>query len=232
MITFNVLDRVFFIRGSEYGTAFTLDRHGRQYLVTARHLVGTDPGRSTIEFFHDAKWKSLPVQVVGFGVGEVDVAVLTPGVRLSEDIPLEPSMGGFALAQDMLFAGYPFKLWADGGPLTYGRPLPFIKKGTLSAYETLTDVKRLWVDAINNEGFSGGPLVFLATESNVFKVTGVVSKYRVEEEHIVNEKNEPTGLRVQYNTGLLLAYGIKHVLDLIDQNPIGLQTVPSNVASQ
>jgi hypothetical protein len=97
MITFNVLDRIFFIRGAEYGTAFTLDRDGRQYLVTARHLLGTDAGRSAIEVFHDDQWKSLPVRVVGFGVGEVDVAVLAPAVRLSEDIQLEPSMGGSRL---------------------------------------------------------------------------------------------------------------------------------------
>jgi hypothetical protein len=113
----------------------------------------------------------------------------------------------------------------------YGRPLPFVKKGTLSVYDTLTAVKRPWVDAINNDGFSGGPLVFLATEPNVFKVAGVVSKYRVEEEPVINEKDEPTGLRVRYNTGLLLAYGIKHVTDLIDQCPIGLQLHPSNGSS-
>jgi hypothetical protein len=81
-------------------------------------------------------------------------------MQLSPEHSLEPSIGGFVLGQDMFFVGYPFKMWADGGPMMCGRPLPFVKKGTLSAFETLSDPKILWIDAINNEGFSGGPLVF------------------------------------------------------------------------
>lgn len=221
MLTFNVYDRVFFIHAAEYGTAFTLDRGRRQYVVTARHIFGEDPARRSIKFFHEKQWKSLAVQVVGIGVGEIDIAVLAPNMQLSPEHSLEPSIGGFVLGQDMFFVGYPFKMWADGGPMMCGRPLPFVKKGTLSAFETLSDPKILWIDAINNEGFSGGPLVFQSNLPNEFKIAGVVSKYRIAEEPVLDAECKPTGLHVEYHAGFLLAYSIKHVTDLIDRNPTG-----------
>ena len=40
MVTCNVIQRVFKIRrGESQGTAFTIDRAGRHYLVTARHVI-------------------------------------------------------------------------------------------------------------------------------------------------------------------------------------------------
>jgi trypsin-like peptidase len=221
LLTFNVYDRVFFVHGLEYGTAFTLDYDKRQYLVTARHIIGPSPDRTSIQLFHDKQWKPFNTQVVGIGTGEIDVAVLAPSIQLSPEHKLEPSVGGFLLGQDMFFAGYPFKMWADGGEHMYGRPLPFVKKGILSAFETLSETKILWVDAINNEGFSGGPLVFLSGGSNELKVTGVVSKFRVAEEPVLDAEYKPTGMCVQYHAGFLIAYSIKHVVDLIDRNPIG-----------
>ena len=52
MITVNVLHRVFFIKAQSYGTAFTLDKEGKQYLVTARHVFVDDKTRSAIEIFY------------------------------------------------------------------------------------------------------------------------------------------------------------------------------------
>jgi hypothetical protein len=86
----------------------------------------------------------------------------------------------------------------------------------------LSDPKILWIDAINNEGFSGGPLVFQSNLPSEFKIAGVVSKYRIAEEAVLDAECKPTGLHVQYHAGFLLAYSIKHVTDLIDRNPIGL----------
>jgi hypothetical protein len=223
LLTFNVYDRVFFVLGLEYGTAFTLDHDGRQYLVTAQHIIGPNPEQKSIQLFHDKQWKTFSTRVVGFGTGEIDVAVLAPGLQLSPEHRLEPSVGGFLLGQDMFFAGYPFKMWADGGELMYGRPLPFVKKGVLSAFHSLGDTKVLWVDAINNEGFSGGPLVFQSGAANELKVTGVVSKFRITEEPVLDAEYRPTGMCVQYHAGFLIAYSIKHVIDLIERNPIGFQ---------
>ena len=61
MVTFNVLDRVFFVRGLMYGTAFTIDVDSKQYLVSARHVTGDNATISSLKLFHDDKWKDLRV---------------------------------------------------------------------------------------------------------------------------------------------------------------------------
>jgi len=222
MLTFNVYDRVFFVRGDRYGTAFTLDVDGRQYLISARHVIGDGAPTTPLKVFLSKRWIELPTTLVGVGRGEIDVTVLSPSMRLSEDIPLEASLA-LMLGQDVYFAGFPLKMWSNGGELMYGRPLPFVKKGTLSAgWDPEDPVKRLYVDAINNEGFSGGPLVFHEHTSGQLKVAAVVSKFKIEEEPVLNAEGEKTELKVQYNTGFLVAYGISHALEIIRDNPVGL----------
>ena len=138
--------------------------------------------------------------------------------------PLEPSTAGIVLGQDVFFVGFPFKMWSNGGDVMNGRPLPFIKKGTLSAaFDPTDDVKRLYVDAINNEGFSGGPIVFAPSNTTNYQVAGIVSKFKTEYEPVIDENDEPTGHRVAYNTGFLVGYSINHALSIIRANPIGLQ---------
>lgn len=228
MLTFNVYDRVFFVRGARYGTAFTLDVDGRQYLISARHVVGDWNGTATLKLFLSKKWVDFRAALVGEARGEIDISVLAPSQRLSEDIELEPSLA-LLLGQDVFFCGFPLLMHANGGELMYGRPLPFVKKGTLSAgWDPDDTVKRLYVDAINNQGFSGGPLVFYEHETGKLKVAAVVSGFKTGFEPVVDEKGEETSMKVQYNTGFLLAYGINHALDLIRMNPIGLP-VPSAV---
>ena len=55
-----------------------------------------------------------------------------------------------------------------------------------------------------------------------YRVIGVVSKFRIEYESVIDGEDNDTGLRVAYNTGFLVAYSMKHVLDIIYKNPIGL----------
>lgn len=216
----NVYDRIFFIKGQCYGTAFTIDLDGKQYLISAHHVVGET---TSLKIYHDQKWKDVPVSIVGVRRDEVDIVVMAPSVRLSSEIELGVAIGGFILGQDVYFAGFPYKMFANGGDVMMGRPLPFVKKGILSAgMDPIDDVKRLYVDAINNEGFSGGPLVFAVPGTTQYSVIGVVSKFKVEYESVINDRDEDTGFRVAYNTGFLLAYSMKHVLDLIKANPIGL----------
>ncbi|GMQ97212.1 MAG: hypothetical protein BMS9Abin15_0915 [Gammaproteobacteria bacterium] len=170
MLTLNVYDRVFFVRGVKYGTAFTVDVDGKQYLVSARHVINSD---CDLKIFHDRKWKQCPFTLVGSGEGEADITVLAPRHRLSSEIPLDPAIGNFIIGQDVYFVGYPYKMWSEGGDVMSGRPLPFVKKGTISAgMDPTDDVKRLYVDAINNEGFSGGPLVVAKPNTIDYRVIG------------------------------------------------------------
>ena len=84
MVSENVIQRTFNIRrGESQGTAFTIDRAGRQYLVTARHVVESIVPGENISVWHEEQWKALDVNVVGVGEGEVDVAVLAPPFQIS-----------------------------------------------------------------------------------------------------------------------------------------------------
>jgi hypothetical protein len=221
MLTFNVYHRTFFIRSAEYGTGFTVDHAGRQYLVTAKHLLSTDVDKSGIKIFYKGRFQRLRVETVGLGHGEIDIAVLAPSQRMSPAYPLEAVKGGFTLGQEVYLAGYPYKLFADGGDLMEGRPLPFIKRGTLSAFDHQGEARRIYLDAINNAGFSGGPVVFHTGIPNELKVMGVISKFRIEEEAVVDAEGIDTGMRVSYNTGIAIAYGMEHFLEIVEKNPAG-----------
>jgi hypothetical protein len=128
---------------------------------------------------------------------------------------VNPTIAELAFGQDVYFLGFPYKMWSDVGSIMGGLPCPFAKKGTVSSLG-FGDPQVLYIDAINNEGFSGGPLIFspLGKPTDV-RVAGVVSKFRIEHEPVLDEKGNQTGHTVPYNTGFLVAYGVKHALDII-----------------
>lgn len=224
MMTNNVIHRVFFIKGDDqYGTAFSIDVDGRQYLVTAKHLFKNSKNTSSLKFMHNNQWLDLKVAHVGSSPGEIDIAVYSPSILLSENWKLEPSIDGIIIGQDVYFVGYPYKMWTDAGKALSGKPCPFIKKGIISSSFDPSGVHILYIDAINNEGFSGGPIIFKKPGCEDFQIGGVVSKFRTEIEDILNKDGEPSGMTYHYNTGLLIGYSIEYAKKLIRVNPIGYQ---------
>jgi len=213
----NIAYRTFFFRAAQYGTAFTLDVGDSEYLITAAHLLPESGDKIPIQIFFNNAWIQGSAVVVGRGRGEVDIAVLRLETRLTPaGFPVTPSLGHLYVGQDVFFVGFPYKMSVDYGELFAGRPGPFLKKGALSAI-TFRSPKTLYVDALNNEGFSGGPLYFF--RNNLVHeppcIAGVVSKYRVEPEPVVAADGSSTGMNVHYNTGFLVAYDVQLALDLI-----------------
>ena len=241
MVT-NVAYRTFLIgwRG-DLGTAFTIDHASKQYLVTARHVVKGIESGNVIKLFHEGKWKDLTVNVVGIGKGEyIDVAVLACSMRLSPSFPLVASKEKLQGGQAVSFFGYPFG-WGGGGErINRGFPLPIMKAGIISVLDSET-VPYLYLDAHGNKGFSGGPVVFIPNgqPGNRFHVAGVISFYPYPPklppelpplwEPLVNREGKPvtdsTGEPIGYireNPGIVAAVPIRHVVELIDANPIGV----------
>ena len=234
MITSNVYQRTFHIGfGDSTGTAFTIEKDSRQYLVTARHVVEGIASGDTVNIFHERQWKQIRVDVIGIGEGEKDIAVLAASIQLSPLFPLDADAGGLTYGQQVYFLGFPFG-W-DGGAehVNRGFSMPFVKSGVLSAVIS-EDTTKIYLDAQVNEGFSGGPLVFVPNDrpprsGTEFKVAGIVVNYPTprirpiinhQGDQILDEHNHPIGIRE--NPGFVVAIGIKHVVDLIDQNPTGL----------
>ena len=223
LITANVFNRVFFIKLEQYGTGTVIDVDGKQYLVTALHLLGENYEIQELAYFHANEWKILPIEIVGIARTGADVAVFATNITLCPAaLPLGVGSQGMVMSQDLYFLGFPYTLSTDGGDALQGRPCPFIRKGIWSsAYDDGTGDPKIYIDAINNKGFSGGPIVFQASGNPGFSVAGIVSGYRTDTEDVICEEGEQTGWTVVANTGLTIGYDIHEAVKLILRNPIG-----------
>ena len=224
MITANVIHRTFHIQvGDSIGTCFTIDVNSNQYLVTAKHIVKDLNGTCIIKVFHENQWKDIQVTVVGHCDGDIDISVLTAQQQLSPTLPLEPTSDGMVYGQDVYFLGFPYGMTGEVGALNREFPLPFVKKAIISCLHTTGDgVQIIFLDGYNNPGFSGGPVVFKKPNQNDFKIASVISGFRYTEEPIYQGGNE-VPLAYKYNTGIIISYGIKHAIDVIEGNPIGYE---------
>ena len=222
-VTANVLHRVFLIKFEQSsGNAFTIDVDKKQYLVTAKHVVPRIEDNDEILLFHKGEWKKLSVKVIAIADKEVDVVVLIPPIQLSPALSMEPTTDGVIWSQQMFFLGFPYMMHTDVGDLNRGFPMPFIKGGILSAMDNRKDkgYSILYIDGLNNPGFSGGPVVFKDSNTKKLKVAGVVSSYRNHPEVVVN-KNLNTGLTALSNSGILIAYDISTAVTAIKTRPEG-----------
>ena len=231
MITSNVIHRTFHIRyRNRTGTVFAIDRGGRQYLITARHVVEGVAAGDLVELFHEKQWKKLAIDVVGIGSNEIDVTVLACPIQLAPPFPLEASNAGLVFGQPVYFLGFPFG-WDSGlENMNRGLPVPFVKAGIVSAMIS-GDASHIYVDAHGNKGFSGGPVVFVPNgrQPNEFCVAGVVSNYPTPiwepvvtgaGDPLTDANNSPVAFFPE-NPGLVVAFDIRHATDMIAANPIG-----------
>ena len=219
-----VLQRVFRIaHENKAGTCFTIDVEGRQYLITAKHLVQSIQKPYVVQIYRDDEWKDLHVDLVGHGAKCVDLTVLAAGWQISPPHPLEPTIAGLGLGQDVLFLGFPYGIASDSGNINNRFPFPLVKKGIVSALFQ-DDANDLLLDGHNNPGFSGGPVVYEDTEG-ALKVAGVVSGYLSKPEPVY-DKQGATVLQHNYNTGIVRVTSIMHAVDLIHANPVGFKLVP------
>jgi hypothetical protein len=233
MITSNALQRTLHIKhGESSATGFAIDYDGRQYLITAKHVVegGFDVARpATIEIFHDNRWKALSVALVGEAKGPIDIAVFAPKIQLAPTHPLPPTTANAFLGQDTYFLGFPFGLQANIGALNRDLPLPLVKRAVLSAFLTEPDGTQIWLlDGFNNPGFSGGPVLYApdARRPSSLNVGAVISAYRYAEASVL-EGGAETPLKYRYNTGIIIAHCIEHAIEVIEQNPIGFELPPN-----
>ena len=210
----NALLRVFEIKvGDSTGTAFTIERRGKQFLVTARHVVDGLPARgATVEIFRGGYWMKLKVDILLPKNPEVDIAVLDIPEPLSVTYELVPETEGLVFGQEVYFLGFPDGLHTLAGT---GR-IPFIKRGTVSAQDATDPTAVVWyVDGFNNPGFSGGPVVFLDRKDNKWKVAAVVKGYKPEPAK-VRLRRQSVDTKILVNSGILIAYDIRHALEAIE----------------
>lgn len=220
-VTTNILQRTFRIRCRENtGTCFTVDVDGKHYLITAKHIVDAIQNDEAVDIFHDGTWKPVQIELVGHGPGNVDVTVLAPQViGFSPTYELTLKKEGVILGEDLYFLGFPYgwgiELRSD---FNADFPLPFIKKAVFSA--GTENFGPMFLDGHNNPGFSGGPVARRGTKEEQ-AVIGVISGYRFDRQHVLDEHGKETPHTYDTNTGIIVAHDIKHVLTIIEKNPIG-----------
>lgn len=234
--TSNVIYRVLRIRTPhDTGSAFTIEVDGKQYLITARHLLEGFGGEGEIELWRDGLWSRIHVRAIYPAKESVDIAALDSGQSLTVEFPLEATSGGLTLGQQVYFLGYPYGLGTAGSiapvPPGFGE-IPFVKGGIVSALDSRDpEANLLYVDGQNNPGFSGGPIVFWHAESRRFRVAGVVRGYRNEALPVLKRKNldDPRApahndLYTRANSGIVIGYDIRHIVEAIRRAPRGVTT--------
>lgn len=232
MVPLQVFLRTFHISwGNTTGTAFAIDRDGKQYLTTAQHVVDGIKSGDKIKISWKQKWHDIAVDVVGKGEGDVDVAVLAcPLLLAASKLTLMASLDGLAYGQEVMFLGFPFGWDSRASVQGTHFPIPFVKAAIVSAI-TAESPRSIYIDGHGNKGFSGGPVVFFKNEKGkkIYYVAGVVSNYplpRLEPirnkdgKIIINDHGEPAAYFAE-NPGFVVAHHIDYATDLIDLNPIG-----------
>jgi len=225
LITTNVISRVYQFRfGKGTATCFTLDFDSKQYLVTAKHAVEGIKDEDEIEIQRDQKWNRVGISVIG--VHETaDVAVLKLPMII-RSYPADPSPDKMSYGQEVYFLGFPYQLRDDtGSEVNRKFPFPLVKRAILSGTTSNNGSEIFLLDGINNPGFSGGPVVFVPNgeERNKqrFKIMGVIASYRYEKLPVLRHGDGATPFYVKGNTGIIQAYNIKNVIELIKENPVG-----------
>lgn len=227
MVPSNILQRTFRICfGQSVGTGFTADVDGKRYFVTARHVVDGIEGRSEVGIQRQDGWQNFECEVVGLGADDIDVAVLSVQHPLSPDHPISFSSNGLYLGQDVYFLGYPYGLEGTAGiAIAANFPLPLVKKAIASGFKMNGNkLEIILLDGHNNPGFSGGPVFFnhIGNEHQ-YGIAGVVSGFSSTLEPVLTVNGDDTEFVYSYNTGIIVATGISVVMDLIRENPVGLE---------
>jgi hypothetical protein len=201
---------------TNYGTAFTIDVEGKQYLITAGHIVSGIGSNDVVLIKPVHDWISVQVNSIPVNTN-ADLAVLAPPYQITRSMLCPAAIGGFGLGQDMFFLGYPYGLSMPSQDLT----MPFLKKGILSAWMDDTNgTTTFFLDGHNNPGFSGGPIVFRPMiGSQNWQICGVVKAYRFERKMVLSATE--TNAYVKENAGIVIGEGIKAALDGIKARPIG-----------
>jgi hypothetical protein len=227
MITNESLTRTFRIKyGKFVATCFTLDFEGRQYLITAGHLLESFPPGGVVEIMRNNIWHPVPCTLIGRNYlkhTSLDVAVLATPHPIWSPHPCEPSTKDIVLGQDVYFLGFPYEMSMPSGQANGFFPLPLVKKACVSMFDfsSPTGPWHLMLDGHNNPGFSGGPVLFAPKGyGSANKIAGIISSYRNHPNPVL-VNNLPSSGIVLENSGIINVCSIDHAIQIIKARPIG-----------
>ena len=226
-VTSNVLGRVLQVRSpSTSCSAFTIEIEKKQYLVTARHCLDGVTDSKNLMVRRGSVWGPVVGPVFLPSNSEVDIAAIGLAQPITLDSEFQPTSDGIALGQPVFFIGYPYDFSTKWKPSDSPNlsEVAFIKAGILSAMDSRNpQAIIIYIDGHNNQGFSGGPIVFRPSPNSQFRVAAVVKGFRGEATPVVKGKNllDPNApsyedLYTRANTGIVVGYSIEHIVKAIN----------------
>ncbi len=251
--TSNILFRVLMVRtNSETGTMFSIDVDNREYWLTAKHLLtgAKHPPIGNVESkkvslsvldptVEEETWNKHDFNVLDPG-RDIDIVVLAAEHPLQQiSIPTLPvSSDAAPVGGECTFLGFPFaNTWMATFDNGARYRMPYIKHCYMSGF-IMTPIKVWVLDGINNDGFSGGPVVFLTGPQQ--KILAVVSSFVSEASDVLSvpvlgpsQNKKPTSSKskpddggkrknvVNQNAGIILATDASYAIEVIKKNPIG-----------
>jgi S1-C subfamily serine protease len=226
LITSNIIHRVFQLRvpSGATGTCFAIEHEGRQYVVTAAHVVDGEGPPYTFQILRN-EWAQVDFALTGVDPA-ADTAVFSAPFQIAPTHPAPATQGDMVFGQRVFFLGFPYGIAIpDQGKINRTFPFPLVKAAHVAGFAKEGDRSVLLLDGLNNKGFSGGPVVFVpnegrATNENPFRIGAVISGYRFANEPIYIGP-EAQSATVRENTGITISYDIRHALNLIAANPNG-----------
>lgn len=223
MINLPALYRTFLIQsGDGQGTAFAVDLDGRQYLITAKHVVREIQAGSEVQIFGKKHVNVHRVEKVVMPPHRgSDVIALVLSVQVAAGHQPTPTQQDLILSQQVYFLGYPFgKQPQIKLPDNPDFPIPFVKSGVVSAFEQSDERgPTFFIDGQANPGFSGGPVVFV--HQNMRRIAGVVYGQITTKEPVLNLDGSDTGLSMPSDAGLILAFTIDPIIKVLQADPCG-----------
>ncbi len=229
MITTRILDKVLHIGvNNDIGSAFVIDYNKENFIITAKHVIDSldfeNSDLINIKIFNNEKWIECSCSVYIHDNPEIDIAVL----KLSQKSFYLPDiiigMNNLVLGTEVYFLGFPYGMLMDSSGISQsnGYPIPFVKKGIISAIISKYDVTSIYLDAHNNTGFSGGPVINFIGSSP--QIIGVNVSYIKHDNELTYEEQDDDGKlyeeKMEYheNSGIMEVQGINHVFEILEQN--------------
>ncbi len=207
------------INRSSSGTCFTLSKDSKNYLITAKHVIGDAIGKTPlIEVEADSGIVTIsPTSIIAPTNNEVDIIALEIDSSTAKNLKffnIPYTSKGVILCGDSYFIGYPFGL-QNYNVSGATRGLPLIKKGMVSGsvYDMTKNPIGFLLDGHNNPGFSGGPC-FIQNQNNEWFVFGVISSY-VPQKEVLYDKQGRERMVILENSGIINSHNIDQIYSLL-----------------
>lgn len=192
-------------------TGFLINKDNEEYLITAKHGFkkrNINNCKVSIKLLYDSIYITMTGTYYIHKDSSVDIAVIKLSRNLAKLTPLLVSKV-VSIGENCMFFGYPYSTFFTKTNIEY---IPFVKKATISAFNK----NLIFLDGINNPGFSGGPVIKYDPQIKRNVIVAVISGFYPEYNSVTDSlKNKMDLLNFYINSGIIFSYRIGLVDEII-----------------